>query len=76
MQLKRPHGPSFLLEQLERTSSIAAQVSVEHKDDGTSDRVDVFSVERGRKKKPIKVSSIFRKNMNRNHVENTFSCFD
>ena len=39
-----------------RTSSIAAQISVEHKmrgsykDDRTSDRVDVFSVERGREK--------------------------
>ena len=39
-----------------RTSSIAARISVEHKmrgsckDDSTSDRVDVFSVERGRNK--------------------------
>ena len=39
------------------------------------DRVDVFSVEKGRKKR-IKVSSIFLKDMTRNHVENTFSCFD
>ena len=54
-----------------------AQISVEHKtswsykDDRTSDRVDVFSVERGGKK-PIKVSSIFLKDLTRNHVENTF----
>ena len=56
-----------------RTSSIAAWISVEHKtrgsykDDRTSDRVDVFSSERGRKrtlgKERIKVSSIFVKDM-------------
>ena len=39
-----------------RTSSIAARISIEHKirgsykDDHTSDRVDIFSVERARKK--------------------------
>ena len=43
-----------------RTSSIAARISVEHKmrgfykEDHTSDRVDLISVERGREKKPIK----------------------
>ena len=64
-----------------RTISIADRISVEHKkrgfykDDRTSDLVDVFSVERGRIKR-IKVSSIFLKDMTRNHVENTFSCFD
>ena len=62
-----------------RTSSIAVQISVEHlthgsyKDDCTSDRVDVLSVERGRKK-CIKVSSIFVKDMTGNLVEQTFSC--
>ena len=61
-----------------KTSSIAARISVEHKtrgsykDDRTSNYVDVFSVERGRKKR-IKVSSIFVKDMTRNLVEHTFS---
>ena len=62
-----------------RTSSIAARISVEHKtrgsykEDRASNYVDVFSVERGRKKR-IKVSSIFVKDMTRNLVEHTFSC--
>ena len=57
-----------------RTSSIAARINVEHKmcgsykDNRTSDCVDVFSVERGRKKL-IKVSSIFVKDMMGNLVE-------
>ena len=61
-----------------RTSSIAAWISVEHKtrgsykDDRTSDRVDVFFVEIGRKKR-IKVSSIFVKDMIGNLVEHPFS---
>ena len=60
-----------------RTSSIAACVSVEHKmrgsykDDRTSDRVDVFSLERGRKKR-IKVSSIFLKDTTKNHAKTPF----
>ena len=63
-------------------SSITTRISVEHKmrgsykDDRTSDRVDVFSVERERKRKRLKVSSIFLKDMTRNHVENTFSSFE
>ena len=39
-----------------------------YKDDRTSDRVNVFSVE-GRRKKRIKVSNIFLKDMSRNTVE-------
>ena len=69
----------FVATAAKRTSSIAPRISAEHKthgsykDDRTSDRVDVFSFERGRKK-PIKVSSIFFEVMTRNLVEHTFSC--
>ena len=57
-----------------RTSSIAAGISVEHKmaasesykDDRTSDCVDVFSVDSRGRKKPIKGSSIFFKDVTRN----------
>ena len=63
-----------LLNRWKEDSSIAARISVEHKtrgsykDDRTSDRVNVFSLE-GRRKKRIKVSSIFLKDMTRNTVE-------
>ena len=63
-----------------RTSSIAARISVEHKmrgsykDDHTSDRVDIFSVERARKKR-IKVLIIFVKDMTRNLVEHSTHLF-
>ena len=61
-----------------RPSSIAARRSVDHKmaaggsykDDRTSDCVDVFSVDSRGRKKPIKGSSIFVKDMTRN-VGNT-----
>ena len=55
-----------------------ARISVEHKmrgsfkDDRTSDRVDVFFVEIGRKKR-IKVSSMFLKDMTRNLAQHSFS---
>ena len=64
----------------ERTNSIAARISVEHKmrgsynDDHTSDRVDLFYVERARKKR-IKGSIIFVKGMTRNLVEHSTHLF-
>ena len=63
-----------------RTSSFAAHMSVEHntrgsyKDDRTGDHVDVFSLERGREKKPIKVSCIFSEGHDQESWEHTFSC--
>ena len=70
-----------MLEQLERarTSSVEHKTRGSYKGDRRTGRVDervnVFSLEKGRKK-PIKVSSHFLKDMTRNDVENTFSCFD
>ena len=45
MRTMRKQFPVNWLTSGKRTSSIAARISIEHKDNGTSDRVDVFSVE-------------------------------
>ena len=77
--VKATAWPSFFFWTAEKsTSSIAARISVEHKtrgsykDDCTSDRVDVFFVERGRKK-PYKGFEFFVKDMTGNLVQHTFS---
>ena len=62
-----------------RTSSIAAHMSVEHntrgsyKDDRTGDHVDVFSLERGRKK-TYKGFLYFSEGHDQESWEHTFSC--
>ena len=45
IQSKRPHAPSFCWNSWKEDKYIAARISIEHKDDGTSDRVGVLSVE-------------------------------
>ena len=82
MQLKRPRGPSFLLEQLER-GQVAMRPGYalntkcgSYKDDRTSNHVDVFSIERGRKR-TYKGFQYFCQGHDReggNLVEHFFSC--
>ena len=82
IQLKRPRGPSFLLEQLERGQ--VADCGLDKRWTQNARVLQRRPYKRlcwrvfcwKRKEKTYKASSIFLKDMTRNHVENTFSCFD